>query len=102
MSNLTGAPADVVRVHEAMLANAKSVWPNDPEFAQNAIYTRMGDHGEDIGSWLIGPNFEGLGGTMIRHPDGTWWYRPWMPTGPDKPMQGVQGALNNACIWFTG
>ena len=106
MSNLTGAPAPVLEVHNAMLANARENW--DDDFADTAVYTRPEDsynretyNYEPTGNWIVGCNFEGWGPCMI-FKEGVWFYRS-SRTGEDKPMAaGHEEALGNAQIFFTG
>ena len=106
MSDLTDAPAPVLEVHNAMLANARENW--DADFALTAVYTRPEDsynhetnEYEPTGNWIVGCNFEGWGPSMI-FKEGVWFYRS-SRTGEDKPMKGGhEEALGNAQIFFTG
>ncbi len=106
MSMLDGAPPQVLEVHNAMVANAREMW-NDA-CIDAAVYTRPEtrfnsttyDY-EPTGNWLVGPNFEGWGSTMV-FKQGTWFYRG-RHDGVDKPMKGGhEEALGNAGCFFTG
>ena len=104
MSDLTDAPAQVLEVHNALLANARQNW--DDDFADTAVYTRPEDNYnretneyEPTGNWIVGCNFEGWGPSMI-FKSGVWYYRS---RGIDKPMTGGhEEALGNANCFFTG
>ena len=104
MSELTGAPAQVLEVHNALLANARQNLPAD--LADTAVYTRPEDwYNEEIwgykrtGNWIVGCNFEGWGSSMI-FKGGVWYYRI---RGVDKAMaHGHEEALGNANCFFTG
>ena len=104
MSDLTGAPDQVLEVHNAMLANAQENWYGD--FADTAVYTRPEDRRnhetneyEPTGNWIVGCNFEGWGSSMI-FKGGVWYYRSH---GVDKEMAGGhEEALDNAWCFFSG
>jgi len=104
MSDLTGAPDQVLEVHNAMLANARENW--DGDFADTAVYTRPEDRRnhetneyEPTGNWIVGCNFEGWGSSMI-FKGGVWYYRSH---GVDKEMAaGHEESLGNANCFFTG
>jgi hypothetical protein len=104
MSDLTNAPAQVLEVHNALLANAQENW--DDGFADTAVYTRPEDNYnsetyeyEPTGNWIVGCNFEGWGPSMI-FKEGVWYYRS---RGIDKAMAaGHAEALGNASVFFTG
>ena len=103
MSDLTGAPDQVLEVHNAMLANARENW--DGDFADTAVYTRPEDRRnhetneyEPTGNWIVGCNFEGWGSSMI-YKGGVWYYRRTI----DMSMaSGHEEALGNARCFFTG
>jgi hypothetical protein len=106
MEDLSNMPAPVREVHEALLANARQNW--DDDFAEDAVYTRPEERRnhetnkyEPTGNWIVGPNFEGWGSSMI-FADGDWYYRS-SHTGEDKQMaHGHEEALGNANCFFTG
>ncbi len=111
MSDLTDAPAQVLEVHNALLANARENW--DDDFADTAVYTRPEDNYnretneyEPTGNWIVGCNFEGWGSGMI-FKSGVWYYRS-RRTGedtamcPGDPARGHEEALGNANCFFTG
>ena len=107
MSDLTNAPAPVLEVHNAMLANARERFGDDTDDLR-PVYTRPEDsfnretyNYEPTGNWIVGCNFEGWGPSMI-FKEGVWFYRS-RRTGEDKPMKGGhEEALGNAQIFFTG
>ena len=103
MSNLLGAPSQVLEVHNAMLANAQKA-----DFDHWVVYTRpetpwnreLGPSDPDV-NWIVGCNFEGWGPSMI-FKQGTWFYRD-PNTGEDEPMaHGHEEALGCAGCFFTG
>ena len=102
-------PEDVKRVRDALAANAREAWPREEhgDFADSAVYTRPVTEAtacetDKAGTWLVGPNFEGFGGCMIRRPDGTWWYREPIDGRDSKMKRGEVEALANCACWFTG
>jgi hypothetical protein len=107
MSELTDAPAQVLEVHNAMLANARERFGDDTDDIR-PVYTRPEDNYDSTtneykmtGNWIVGCNFEGWGPSMI-FKGGVWFYRSWRD-GEDKPMAaGHEEALSNASIFFTG
>ena len=106
MSNLDGAPPQVLEVHNAMVANAQEMWDSPCIGAE--VYTRpetrynsTTNEYTPTGSWLVGPNFEGWGSAMV-FKEGTWFYRG-RGDGVDRPMKGGhEEALGNASCFFTG
>ena len=104
MSELTDAPAQVLEVHNALVANARQAW--DDDFADDAVYTRPEDRRnretnkyEPTGNWIVGCNFEGWGPSMI-FADGVWFYRT--RSGDKQMAHGHEEALGNANCFFTG
>lgn len=108
MSELTDAPAPVLEVHNAMLANARERWSEEDMTILRPVYTRPEDsynsetyNYDATGNWIVGCNFEGWGPSMI-FKKGVWYYRS-RRTGEDTPMKGGhEEALGNASIFFTG
>lgn len=107
MSDLTDAPARVLEVHNAMLANARERFGDDTDDL-SPVYTRPEGHYsrvtgeyETTGCWIVACNFEGWGSSMIFH-EGDWFYRS-SRSGEDRLMKGGhEEALANASIFFTG
>ena len=103
MSNLLGAPSQVLEVYNAMLANAQQA-----DFDHWAVYARPEDSYnretysyEPTGNWIVGCNFEGWGPSMI-FKEGVWFYRS-SHTGEDEQIPGGhEEALGNARCFFTG
>ena len=105
MSNLTNAPAQVLEVHNALLANARERFGDDTDDI-GPVYTRPEDSYnretndyEPTGNWIVGCNFEGWGPSMI-FADGVWFYRT--RSGDKQMAHGHEEALGNANCFFTG
>tara|TARA_R110000822_G_scaffold272883_7_gene395404 strand:+ start:788 stop:1090 length:303 start_codon:yes stop_codon:yes gene_type:complete len=100
MSDLTGAPDQVIEVHNAMINNAYERYNDeDPALALRLVYTRPEVTNTD--NWMVSCNFEGWGPTMI-FKTGVWHYRS-RSTGEDEMMaSGHEEALGNANCFFTG
>jgi len=97
VSNLENAPDEVREVHNLLVKNAIERF--DEEFGEDAVYTRECENGD----WIVGPNFENFGNSMIYKPEeGRWFYREsW--SGVDKAMRsGYEEAKGNAQCFFTG
>ncbi|MDP6232065.1 MAG: hypothetical protein QF913_07845 [Nitrospinaceae bacterium] len=96
MSKLANAPKEVLKVHNLLVKNATEAF-GDKKFGKDAVFTRA----DEDGSWIVGPNFENYGNSMIYKPEG-WFYREsW--SGADKAMRGgYEEAKGNAQCFFTG
>lgn len=100
MSNLVGAPEEVLVVHRLLVENAEEAG-YDASFVYCREERRYPGY-QPSGNWLVGPNMEGFGGTMVRTSAGNWFYREaW--SGEDIPMKaGFEEAKSDASCWFTG
>ena len=102
--DIENAPEEVQVVHAAMMENARQRWSEEDMKILRPVYTHRGDSGyaggyELDGSWIVGPNYEGMGPWMMWK-DGVWSYRGGRA---DKTMPGgFSEALANAKIFFTG
>lgn len=91
-AELRRAPQEVRDVLEAFRASAK-----EAGLPRNAAYAGK----EADGSWVIGPNTEGWGGSYV-FKDGKWFSRD-RSTGEDRPVtNGFYEARDDARICFTG
>ena len=88
---MNNAPSDIRTLHAAMVANAVQAG-----LEPDAVYTRPSSDG----GWIVGPNYEGFGPSMLRTPAGSWSYRGY---ADDDPMRGgYSEAIANARCFFTG
>jgi hypothetical protein len=103
MSDLTGAPDEVIEVHEAVMANARERYSADDMDALEPVFTREETAFPDYkpnGKWIVGHNYEGMGPAMIWE-NGVWSYRYGYKE--DRIMRhGHEEALGNAQCMFTG
>ena len=102
-TDVENAPEEVQAVHNEMMANARQRWTEEEMEYMRPVYTHRGDSGypnyELDGSWIVGPNYEGMGPWMMWK-DGEWSYRGGRA---DKSMPGgFKEAMSNAKIFFTG
>ena len=97
MSKFENAPEEVREVHKLLVENAIERF-GDKEFGEDAVYTRERPNG----NWIVGPNFENFGDSMIYKPGEGWFYREsW--SGVDNAMRGgYEEAKGNARCFFTG
>ncbi len=97
MDSLSGAPPEVTEVYEALVKSAVNAFGELGVDAANAYQAKYADHTE----WRVGSNYEDGHSTMIFRA-GVWYYRsPY--SGEDSKMRGgLEEAIGNASIFFTG
>ncbi len=100
-------PAQVLEVHNAMLANAKKAYPDEKDDEVIRLtYTRAekkrdGHKNIPTGAWIVGSNHEDGSAEMVWQ-NGVWQYESTR-TGARWPMEGGhEEALANASIFWTG
>lgn len=92
-------PDEVRQVAEALVKNgAEADLSADMACYVSGSAVSPGIYAE--GEWVVGPNFEGMGGGMA-YKNGAWFYID--PEGERIPIRGgLREALSNASIWYTG
>jgi hypothetical protein len=91
----SGAPEEVVKVAETLLANAK-----EAGFSETSRPVYVSQHGPN--EWHVGSNFEDSP-LWLYYIDGKWYYWNEYEEPMLKPMRGgFEEALANAQIWWTG
>jgi hypothetical protein len=91
----SGAPEEVVKVAETLLANAK-----EAGFSETSRPVYVSQHGPN--EWHVGSNFEDSP-LWLYYIDGKWYYWNEYEEPMLKPMRGgFEEALANARIWWTG
>ena len=86
-------PREVKEVHDLAVHNAR-----EADMPDDAVYTR---YDLEYNEWIIGDNYERLGGSMVFR-DGEWfWRNQW--DGEDSPMRGgSREAKSTASMMYTG
>ena len=94
---LNGVPGEVKEVYEALVKSAVNAFGESGVDAANVYHAGYGERGE----WRVGSNYEDGHPSMIFR-GGGWYYRsPY--TGEDSKMRGgLEEAIGNASIFFTG
>ena len=94
METLEGAPEEVMKVHSAMVANAKEAGQPD-----DCVFTSRSRG--DVNAWVVADNYERWGFSMV-YREGQWFYRSFSE-GEDRPMpNGFREAMANAECAYTG
>ena len=100
-------PAEVLEVHNALVANAKKVYTDPEQYAAiEPVHTYPEDYWEGCdrkytGAWVTGSNYED-GKPVMVWSEGEWFYHSTR-SGHRWPMEGGHAeALAGAEIFWTG
>lgn len=86
-------PNEVRRVFNALEASVK-----EADLPKSFAYVHYHERNDE---WIVGPNIEGYGPSSV-YRGGVWYYRDGF-TGRDRPIpHGVEEAVEDARITFTG